>query len=136
MDCIFCKIIKGEIPSVKIYEDTNYLAFLDIQPNNPGHTLVVPKKHSRNIFDIESSDLLGLYEIVKKISAAVKNGVSADGINITMNNEPAAGQIVFHTHTHIIPRFKDDGYKHWGHKNYKEGEIEEVAKKIREKIII
>ena len=114
-----------------VYEDTAVFAFLDIKPNNPGHTLVVPKNHSRNIFDIDEKDLKELSARVKKISRAVKEGVSADGINIAMNNEPAAGQLVYHAHIHVIPRFVDDGYKHWPQKSYKDGEAEEVAGKIK-----
>ncbi|MEK7661969.1 MAG: HIT family protein [Patescibacteria group bacterium] len=130
-NCVFCKIIAGEIASTPVYEDEAVFAFLDINPNNPGHTLVVPKNHARNIFDIEESDMKELSARVKKIAKAVKEGVSADGINIAMNNEPAAGQLVFHAHIHVIPRFSNDGYKHWPQKSYKEGEAEIVAEKIK-----
>ena len=130
-DCLFCKIVNKEIPSNFLYENENVVAFLDIQPNNPGHTLIVPKEHSRNIFDIKESTLRELIVGVKKMAKAVKGGVEADGINIAMNNEPAAGQFVFHAHIHIIPRFSDDGYKHWPHKLYKEGEASIVAEKIK-----
>lgn len=130
-DCIFCKIAKGEIPSEKIYEDEHAFAFLDIAPNNPGHTLVIPKTHSRNIFDINENDLRELSVRIKKVATAVKKGVEADGINISMNNEGAAGQIVFHAHIHVIPRFSDDGYKHWPKIEYKAGEAKRVAEKIK-----
>jgi len=133
-NCVFCKIITGEIGSTPVYEDDAVFAFLDIRPNNPGHTLVVPKNHYRNIFDIEDGDMKELSVRVKKIASAVKEGVSADGINIAMNNELAAGQLVFHAHIHVIPRFENDGYKHWSGKPYKDGEAEIVAEKIKKQI--
>ena len=134
-DCLFCKIIAGEIPSYKIYEDENTFAFLDINPTNIGHTLVVPKKHSKNIFDIEKNDLNNVYQTSKKIATAIKKSLGADGINIISNNELAAGQLVFHTHIHIIPRFDNDGFKHWkGKRGYKNGEADDTVNKIKEKI--
>ena len=130
-DCIFCKIIKGEIGAHKVYEDKDTLAFLDINPVNIGHVLVIPKGHYANIFEIPEKDLLDVVRTVKKVSHAVKKGLKADGINITMNNEPAAGQVVFHLHIHIIPRNINDGFKHWsGKRNYQEGEKEVVVKDI------
>src|SRR3989344_4209367 len=105
MNCVFCKITKGEMPSLTVYEDENSYAFLDIKPNNPGHTLLIPKIHARNIFDIPHETLCDLMEPLKKISHAAKTAMGASGINITMNNEPSAGQIIFHAHIHIIPRF-------------------------------
>ena len=131
MDCIFCKITKGEIPSLMVYEDENSYAFLDIKPNNQGHTLLVPKKHARNIFDISHDTLCALMDPLKKISHAVKDAMGADGINIAMNNEPAANQIVFHAHFHIIPRFEGDNMKH---KDFHDHEMEEIAEKIKENI--
>ncbi len=134
MDCLFCKIIKGEIPSHKIYEDENVLAFLDINPVNPGHTLVIPKKHSRNIFDIEKEDLENVVNTAQKICPAVQKAVNAKGVNVISNNEPVAGQIIFHTHFHIIPRFENDGLKHWSGKSYDDKEGKEIAEKIKTKI--
>lgn len=135
-DCLFCKIIAGEIPSHKVYEDENTFVFLDINPTNIGHTLVVPKKHSRNIFDIEKDDLDNVFQTSQKIAKAIKKSLKTDGINIISNNELAAGQLVFHTHIHIIPRLANDGFKHWkGKREYKEGEANSIANKIKEKII-
>ncbi len=132
MDCIFCKIISGEIPAAKIYEDENTLAFLDASPNNHGHTLVVPKTHAKNILDVSEDALARMMPAVKKVSKAVFEGMGAAGLNITMNNEPPAGQVIFHLHIHIIPRFHGDGLKVWTRKiPYKSGEMEEVAEKIR-----
>ncbi len=133
-DCIFCKIIKGEIPCSKVYEDDNVLAFLDIAPNNKGHSLVLPKKHYRNILDTPDDILQELIKAIKKVSNAVKEGVDAEGVNVIINNEPAAGQIVFHLHAHIIPRFENDGFKHWPGGKYEEGEMDETREKIKKYI--
>ena len=131
-DCIFCKIVKGEIPSTKVYEDENTLAFLDIKPVNIGHILVIPKKHFKNIYDTPDEVLSELIKISKKISIAVKKSLGADGVNVTMNNEPASGQIIFHTHIHIIPRIEGDGFGVWhGKRDYNEDEKNEVAQKIK-----
>lgn len=131
-ECLFCKIISGEIPSTKVYEDEHTLAFLDIHPVNIGHTLVIPKKHSANLYETPDETLAQMMAVVKKLSIAIKSAVSADGINIEMNNDPVAGQIIFHTHFHIVPRFSGDGFKHWhGARDYQDGEDAEIAKKIK-----
>lgn len=127
---IFEKIINGEIPSFKVYEDEETFSFLDINPANYGHTLVIPKKPYKNIYELPE-DLAGkLFQSVQKIAIAVKKAVEADGINIVMNNESSAGQIVFHAHIHIIPRFKDDNGYQGKHLIYPEGKAEEIANKI------
>lgn len=132
---IFEKIIAGEVPATKVYEDEHTLAFLDIAPNNIGHTLVIPKKHSRNLLVMEPEDVTSLALSVQKIAQAVKKATNADGINIHQNIEPAAGQVVFHTHIHVIPRFKGDGFTHWkGARGYAEGEADAVAQKIKESL--
>jgi len=130
-DCLFCKIVSGEIPATKIYENENFLAFLDIHPVNKGHTQVIPKKHSRNLLEIDEETLKELALLVQKLSQKIKTALNADGINIISNNEPVAGQIIFHTHIHIIPRFDGDGLKHWAGKNYAEGEAKIIAEKIK-----
>ncbi len=131
-DCLFCKIVSGEIPCHKIYEDKNCLAFLDINPVNLGHTLIVPKQHSKNILDINDKILREVIIVVKQLSNKIKKNLQCDGINIMINNESDAGQIILHTHIHIIPRFKKDGFKHWPSKKYKDGEAESFVKKIIE----
>ena len=133
-DCIFCKIAAGQIPADIIYEDGDTVAFLDIRPNNPGHALVIPRVHTKNIFEISDQGLETLMKTVKRVAEGVRVGMKADGVNIAMNNEPAAGQVVFHTHMHIIPRFTEDGYKHWPHKEYSEGESARVAERIRKSL--
>lgn len=135
-DCIFCKIVSGELPSFKVYEDDAVLAFLDIRPVNPGHTLVVPKRHSQNIFDVPSEDWAAVTNIVRTVAHAVEKAVGADGININMNNREHAGQVVDHLHVHIIPRFKDDGFKLWHQSSYKDGETEKVREKIRAQLSV
>lgn len=130
-DCIFCKIIKGEIPSAKVYEDEYTCAFLDISPVNKGHTLVIPKKHAEKLTDLDDAALMDLIKSVAKITRAVEKGVKADGANVTLNNGEAAGQVVKHVHFHIIPRFKGDGLKLWPQGKYGEGEIQNITKKIK-----
>ena len=102
-DCVFCKIIKGDIPSYKIYEDDSVYAFLDINPSSPGHTLVIPKKHSEDIFDIEEDDLKKVIFVSKEIAKKMKD-LGCEGVNIYNNNGAVSGQIVFHFHIHIVPR--------------------------------
>ena len=130
-DCIFCKIVRGELPSYKVYEDDKTIAFLDIHPVNAGHTLVVPKAHATNIFDILKEDWVAVAETVRVLSIAIEKGVGADGINIAINNREHAGQVVDHPHVHIIPRFKGDGLKLMPQRTYKEKEAEATAEKIR-----
>ncbi len=131
-DCIFCKIVAGDIPADAVYEDEKTLAFLDIRPVNAGHTLVVPKNgHPHNIFDVSAADWAAVSETVRKVSLAVEKAMSARGINLMMNNREHAGQVVDHVHLHIIPRFAGDGLKLWPQHPYKEGEAEAVAEKIR-----
>ncbi len=112
-DCIFCKIVAKEVPVHAIYEDEVCYAFLDAHPVTRGHTLLIPKAHTRNLFDTPDETLAHLFPIAKRIANIIKQTVGAGGINIHMNNEPSAGQIVFHTHIHIIPRFEGDGLTHW-----------------------
>jgi histidine triad (HIT) family protein len=130
MDCIFCKIIAGEIPSFKVYEDKSVLAFLDIAPVNLGHTLIVPKKHYANIEEIPEEDLCKLMKAVKKVGAMVKNGLGAKGYNVNENNDPVAGQIIPHLHFHVIPRRQGDGLKLWPQGEYGEGEAERIVERL------
>lgn len=129
-DCIFCKIAKGEIPCDKIYEDKNVLAFLDISPVNKGHTLVIPKKHFETLMDADEITLMETIKIVKKLGKAVMKSMKSDGINISINNYKAAGQIIPHLHIHIIPRFSNDGLKiDWPIK--KDIDMKKTAESIR-----
>jgi histidine triad (HIT) family protein len=130
-DVIFHKIITREIPAYIVYEDADTLAFLDSKPNHPGHTLVIPKKHFRNLLDMDEETLTKLMKIVQKVAIAVKEAVHADGVNINTNNEPAAGQVIMHAHVHIIPRFEGDGFTFFPHEDLDPLEGEKVAEEIR-----
>lgn len=138
MTTIFEKIIAGKIPAHKIYENQKTFAFLDADPVNPGHTLVVPKEPYENIYEISEEAFLSVMKTVRRLAPKIKQAVEADGINIHNNNDPAAGQKVFHYHIHIIPRFEGDGYKHWqGEENYHQGEAgngiaDKITKVIKE----
>jgi len=134
MNCIFCKIVKGEIPSYKIYENSRILAFLDIAPVNKGHALIIPKDHYENIYDIPENLLKEMISAVKKISMAIKKSVDADGISIAQSNESSAGQVVPHLHFHIMPRFRNDGLKLWPQGSYDEGEMQEYMDKIKREV--
>ncbi len=101
---IFAKILAGDIPSVKLYEDENTLAFMDVMPQAPGHLLVIPKKGSRNLLDADPAVLSALMPVVQMLANAAKDAFDADGVYIAQFNEPAAGQTVFHLHFHVIPR--------------------------------
>jgi histidine triad (HIT) family protein len=101
---VFAKILRGEFSAYKVYEDDKTLAFLDIMPQAPGHTLVVPKSAARNILDVDPDDLAYLIKIAQKIAKTAKTVFAADGVNVFQFNEPAAGQTVFHLHFHVIPR--------------------------------
>lgn len=130
-NCLFCKIIKGEIPSIKVYENHNALAFMDIRPVNTGHVLIVSKKHFENIFDADDETLTDVAIASKKVACAVKKAVNADGINLHANNGRSAGQVIFHLHWHIIPRFENDGLRLWPHKEMTEEKLKETAEKIK-----
>ena len=136
VDCIFCKIGKGEIPSKKVYEDANTFAFLDINPRNPGHTLVIPKNHYGSILDIPENELSELMKAVKKIVAATKNATKSEGTSITQSNGRAAGQVVGHIHFHVIPRFMKEGLPSLEGflqvKKMDDKGMEELAQKIRD----
>lgn len=107
--CPFCEIGAGNIPAKKVYEDDATLAFLDINPRNPGHTLVIPKKHFATILDITDGEMASLAKTVKKVAAAVQKGTGAQGISVSQSNGAAAGQMVPHMHFHVIPRFAREG---------------------------
>lgn len=108
MDCIFCKIINGEIPANVVYEDDDFIAILDAFPANEGHTLVIPKSHSENIFKIDSKILEKGFSLAQKVATSIKNSLGIEDINILQNNGEYAGQTVNHFHIHIVPRKKDD----------------------------
>lgn len=131
-NCIFCKIIKGELPSYKIYEDDNFIAILDKFPISYGHLLIISKHHHENILDMPEEFASALYPVAKKLAKAVKEAVDADGINIVQNNGKAAQQAVMHFHLHVIPRKTEDGVRLNMPSQFDitDERLEELAKKI------
>lgn len=129
-NCIFCKIISGELPSSKIYEDEHVVAFLDIRPTRPGHTLVVPKTHCSSMTDCDPKVLVQVIQAAQKIAPAVMKATGVDGFNLGVNNGESAGQIIFHLHMHVIPRKNNDGLHLWPSKEYEEGEMMRIAEAI------
>ena len=133
--CVFCKIAANEIPSKKVYEDESFLAFLDINPANAGHTLIIPKSHYQTIISIPEDDLFGLVKVIKRLASAVRETMAAEGLNVHQSNGTVAGQIIPHLHFHLIPRSKDDGFSFgWPHKTLPDEEMESVRKKLAEKM--
>lgn len=134
-NCIFCKIIAGEIPSATVYEDGDFKAILDIFPAAKGHVIILPKRHNADIFELEEELAAKALLVARKIAKALKAELNCDGINMLQNNGEAAGQTVFHYHIHLIPRYKDDRVKMtWAQGKYMDGEATEVAASIAAKI--
>jgi histidine triad (HIT) family protein len=137
-DCIFCKIINGEIPSAKVYEDEDVYAFLDISQVTKGHTLVIPKAHHANVYELPEDVAGKLFAVIPKITNAVKKAYNPIGLNLLNNNGEAAGQTVFHYHLHIIPRYGEgDGFGAvWKtHNNdYTPEQLQEIAQTINKNI--
>ncbi|PIZ50591.1 HIT family protein [Candidatus Woesearchaeota archaeon CG_4_10_14_0_2_um_filter_33_13] len=129
-DCIFCKIIKKEIPSFQIYEDDNFLAFLDVHPHAKGHTIIIPKNHARLISDLDEKKSGLLIPFIKNVMQLLKTKLNSDGFNVGWNNGEKAGQVVPHLHVHIMPRYSGDGggSMHSIIKNPGELSVQEVAK--------
>jgi histidine triad (HIT) family protein len=107
-DCIFCKIVAGEIPAQKIDEDEHTIAFMDISPWTRGHALVIPREHSRNLYEVGDADLSHTAVAAKRLARRMKERLGCDGVNLINSCEPAAWQTVFHLHMHVIPRYEDD----------------------------
>ncbi len=135
-DCIFCKIIAGEIPSTKIYEDELVLAFLDIAPINPGHILVIPKEHHTGSSTIPEETAGRMFRIGSRIGVALKRALDYDGFNLHLADGTCAGQVVMHAHLHIVPRGAEDGFRwNWRQMPYaSDSERDEVLAKILEKL--
>ena len=130
MDCIFCKIVAGELPAHKIYEDDYVLAFLDIAPVNPGHVLVVTKRCFKDLEEIDQLQLCYVMQVVKKIGAAIKKSLAVQGYNVIINNGSVAGQLIEHFHCHVIPRKPADGLMNWPQKSYLDDEAAKMAEII------
>ena len=118
VNCLFCSIIAGQIPCAKIYEDQHVLAFLDINPIAPGHALVLPKAHYPTLLDLAPGQGEALMYALQKVGGAVQKATNAPGFNVMQNNFSAAGQVIFHLHFHVIPRFENDGLPDWAGKPY------------------
>lgn len=129
--CLFCKIVSGDVPSYKVYEDDKVLAFLDIAPVNYGHTLVIPKAHYENVENIPNDLLCAVIGAVKKVGKSLKDNFGVKGYSVSENNDPVAGQVIPHLHFHIIPRSEGDGLKLWPQGKYGDGEAEKIVDKIR-----
>ena len=131
-DCIFCRIIKGELPCLRVYENDDVLAFLDINPIAAGHTLLIPKKHHTTLTDMPQDTGPVVMAALAHVGKAVMAATGADGFNCLQNNFAAAGQMVFHSHWHIIPRHNGDGLTHWPHKPGVDSEtMQRTAEAIR-----
>ncbi len=134
-DCVFCKIVAGEIPAKRIYEDETLLVFLDNGPISDGHTLVIPKPHFEKLHDCPAELLGQIFSRLGKIAGAVSTAMNSDGYNLLCNNGRAAGQVVEHLHFHIIPRNVGDGLlNRWPSYAYEQGKIEAIADKIRQNV--
>lgn len=109
--CIFCAIIEGRAPAEVVFEDEETLAFMDINPANPGHTLVIPKEHVRNIYDLDEQTAAAVMRTTVRVAQAIRRALQPDGMNLVQSNERAGGQDIFHFHMHIIPRWHGDGLR-------------------------
>jgi histidine triad (HIT) family protein len=134
-DCIFCKIVSGQIPAAKIYEDEVVVAFLDIGPISDGHTLVMPRQHVEKVHSCPPELLGQIWNRLGKIAGAVALAAGADGYNVLCNNGRAAGQVVDHLHFHIVPRKTGDGvFAQWPSYKYRPGQVEIITEKIRKNL--
>ena len=133
-NCIFCKIVKKEIPAKIVYENEQVFAFLDINPDSKGHTLLIPKKHAADIFELDEESAGEVLKAAKKVSSAVMHSLGAAGINLLNSNRKEAGQTVFHYHMHIIPRYNGDSIKVWPNSTYKEANLDSVLASITSKL--
>ena len=135
-DCIFCKILAGELEVSLVYQDDRCSAFMDIQPVNPGHTLVIPNRHAGNLAELDEEEGAQMFRVARRLTEALRNsGVKCEGVNISLADGEAAGQEVFHVHLHVIPRYVGDGFglrfgPHYGNRPERRG-LNEIADRIR-----
>lgn len=130
-DCLFCKIIKGDIPAETIGESEHFICFLDIKPINKGHALIAPKQHFKDFTEFPESLAKEFVTFAKDMAQKITTVMKADSFNLSMNNGAASGQVIFHQHTHIIPRYNDDGLKSWPHKETTSHELKKIAEQIQ-----
>jgi histidine triad (HIT) family protein len=130
-DCIFCRIAAGEVPAVRILETPGVLAFLDIAPVHYGHSLVIPKSHYQNLLELPDGLWTEMGQVCRRVARALGAALSAPGFNIGMNNFEAAGQVVFHAHLHVIPRYHTDGLQLFPQESYRPGDLEKTGEQLR-----
>lgn len=133
-NCIFCKIIAGEIPSRTIYEDEDFKVILDANPASKGHALILPKEHCANIYEIREELLSKAAKLAKKLSAHMTEALNCDGFNLLQNNGEVAGQTVFHFHMHLIPRYvgmKNKDLLNWTHEEFTDSEQDEICNQLK-----
>lgn len=133
-DCIFCKIIGGQIPSATIYEDEEFKVILDISPAAKGHALILPKEHYANIYELPEALAAKAMILAKKLAAHMTEKLNCDGFNLVQNNGEVAGQTVFHFHLHLIPRYKEGNNQDlltWNQLSYQDGEVAQLAEFLR-----
>jgi len=131
-DCIFCKIVAGELPAEKVAEDEHTIAFMDLNPWTRGHALVIPRNHSRNLYDVDPEDLRHAVVAAKRLAERLRDRLGCDGVNLLNSFEPAAWQTVFHLHLHVIPRYEGDPLRLPGQpQRPEEGELARVAAELR-----
>ncbi|MHC4551291.1 MAG: HIT family protein [Planctomycetota bacterium] len=134
-DCVFCKIVAGQIPSSKIFENEYVLAFLDVGPVSDGHMLVIPKAHCQRLDQAEPEAMAEIAKVLPVLAGGVQKATESDGYNLLCNNGGAAGQVVEHLHFHIIPRNSGDGlFSHWPASQYPDGKAAAIAEKIKQNI--
>lgn len=134
-DCPFCKIIAGDLSAARLVETDKVLSFMDINPVNPGHALVIPKRHVECLLDLTQEELHAISFLVRRVAGAVVDATDADGFNVLQNNGECAGQVVPHVHFHVIPRNEDDEFTFgWRQTSYEEGRLEELTESIRENL--
>ena len=131
-DCIFCKIVAGELPAERIDEDAHTIAFMDINPWTRGHALVIPRKHARNLWEVDPADLGHTVAAAQRLAVRMRDALGAEGVNLLNSCEPAAWQTVFHLHVHVIPRYQDDPLKLPGQpQEMSDEDLDKVAEELR-----
>jgi histidine triad (HIT) family protein len=138
-DCAFCKIVNGGIPSSEVYSDDMIMAFMDIKPVNPGHVLIIPKMHARNLQELDPNVGAHMFKLVIQVAEAIKkSGVKCEGVNVYLADGEVAGQVVPHVHIHVIPRFTGDGFSLRFGPSYgsqpERSELKELSEKIKNKL--
>ena len=134
-ECVFCKIVSGRIPAAMLLETDKVVSFLDIRPVNPGHALVVLRRHASSLLELDQAELHTLMFVARRVAGAVLEATGAPAFNLLLNNGRPAGQIIEHVHMHVIPRREDDGFDlGWRQLEYAEGEMERLQEEIRRRL--